>query len=287
MVLGRMILTENKYYLSPICTHRLGDALISISNMYATLERSGGASVVYYHHWPKYFKKLWPHIKHPCCDIRFEALSVPAHLEIDENLEQKFKPLLLKAIKRSDFNFHPSQAYSKHICKLHPFINQELERLSIPECNIITNSTELGTGNKYVEFIVPKTESDLITYQGQSVDLNKNVRFALDINSEVKKFASKKFVDVSNPEIEFNEMLQFIASAKMHVGIDSAPMHIALAMGKEVVMLWDSVEGEKSLQWVYHLYKNYHEQIWLKKIGDDSGLTKFAQSNRGEKLAAG
>ena len=89
MVLGRMILTENKYYLSPICTHRLGDALISISNMYATLERSGGASVVYYHHWPKYFKKLWPHIKHPCCDIRFEALSVPAHLEIDENLEQK------------------------------------------------------------------------------------------------------------------------------------------------------------------------------------------------------
>ena len=113
------------------------------------------------------------------------------------------------------------------------------------------------------------------------------MRFALDINSEVKKFASKKFVDVSNPEIEFNEMLQFIASAKMHVGIDSAPMHIALAMGKEVVMLWESVEGEKSLQWVYHLYKNYHEQIWLKKIGDDSGLTKFAQSNRGEKLAAG
>ena len=92
----------------------------------------------------------------------------------------------------------------------------------LPECNIITNSTELGTGNKYVGFTVSKTESDLITYQGQSVDLNKNVRFALDINSEVKNFTSKKFVDVSNPEIEFNEMLQFIASAKMHVGIDSA-----------------------------------------------------------------
>ena len=92
------------------------------------------------------------------------------------------------------------------------------------------------------------------------------MRFALDIKSEVKKFASKKFVDVSNPEIEFNEMLQFIASAKMHVGIDSAPMHIALAMGKEVVMLWESVEGEKSLQWVYHMYKNYHGQKWLKKI---------------------
>ncbi len=282
-----MILIENKYYLSPICTHRLGDALISISNMYATLQRSGGASTVYYHHWPKYFKKLWPYIKHPCCDIRFEALSVPAHLEIDENLEQKFKPLLLKAIKRSDFNFHPSQAYSKHICKLHPFLNHEIERLSIPECNIITNSTELGAGNKYVEFIIPKTTSDLITYQGQSVDLNKNVRFAVDINSEVKKFASKKFVDVSNPEIEFNEMLKFIASAKMHVGIDSAPMHIALAMEKEVVMLWDSVEGEKSLQWVYHLYKNYHDQIWLKKIGDDAGLSKFAEPNQGEKVAVG
>ena len=92
------------------------------------------------------------------------------------------------------------------------------------------------------------------------------MRFALDINSEVKKFASKKFVDVSNPEIEFNEMLQFIASAKMHVGIDSAPMHIALAMGKEVVMLWDSAEGEKSLQWVYHLYKNYHEKYGLKRL---------------------
>ena len=63
------------------------------------------------------------------------------------------------------------------------------------------------------------------------------MRFALDINSEVKKFASKKLVDVSNPEIEFNEMLKLIASAKMHMGIDSAPMHIALAMGKEVVIL--------------------------------------------------
>ena len=79
-------------------------------------------------------------------------------------------------------------------------------------------------------------------------------------------------------------MLKLIASAKMHMGIDSAPMHIALAMGKEVVILWDSIEGEKSLQWVYHLYKNYHEQIWLKKIGDDFGLTKFAQSNRGKNL---
>ena len=78
-------------------------------------------------------------------------------------------------------------------------------------------------------------------------------------------------------------MLQFIASAKMHVGM-TLPLHIALAMGKEVVMLWDSVEGERVFQWVYHLYKNYHEQIWLKKIGDDSGLTKFAQSNRGKSL---
>ena len=282
-----MILIENKYYLSPICTHRLGDALISISNMYETLKRSGGTSVVYYHHWPKYFKKLWPHIKHPRINIRFEALPVPTHVEIDENLEQKFKPLLLKAITRSDFNFHPSQAYSKLVCKLHPFINYELERLSIPECNIIINSTELGVGNKYVEFSILKTKSDLITYQGQSVDLDKKVRFALDIDSEVKKFVSKRFIDVSNPDIEFDEMLTFIASSKMHVGIDSAPMHIALAMGKEVVMLWDSVEGEKSLQWVYHLYKNYHDQIWLKKIGDDKGMSKFAKSNQDEKLEAG
>ena len=167
-------------------------------------------------------------------------------MEIDENLEQKFKPLLLKTITRSDFNFHPSQAYSKLICKLHPFINHELEKLSIPECNIMTNSTELGIGNKYVEFVNLKTESDLITYQGQSVDLNKIVRFALDIDAEVKKFVSKRFIDVSNPEIEFDEMLNFMASSKMHVGIDSAPMHIALAMGKEVVMLWDSVEGRKA-----------------------------------------
>ena len=278
---------ETKYYLSPICTHRLGDALISISNMYATLERSDGASVVYYHHWPKYFKKLWPHIKHPCINIRFEALAVPTHMVIDEKLEQKFKPLLSQAMTRSDFNFHKSQAYSKLICKLHPFLNDELERLSIPDCNIILNSTELGAGNKYVEFTIPKTESDLITYQGQSVDLSKNVRFAVDIDSEVKKFASKRFIDVSNPDIEFTEMLKFIASAKMHVGIDSAPMHIALAMGKEVVMLWDSVEGEKSIQWIYYLYKNYHDQIWLKKIGDDRGLSKFAKSNQDEKLVAG
>ena len=54
------------------------------------------------------------------------------------------------------------------------------------------------------------------------------MRFALDINSEVKKFASKKLVDISNPEIEFNEMLKLIVSAKMHMGIDSVPMHIAL-----------------------------------------------------------
>ena len=84
------------------CASKVNDALISISNMYATLKRSDGASVVYYHHWPKYFKKLWPHIKHPCLDIRFEALTVPVHLEIDENIEQKFKPLLLKTIKRSN-----------------------------------------------------------------------------------------------------------------------------------------------------------------------------------------
>mgnify|MGYP000326966340 CR=1 FL=1 len=115
--------------------------------------------------------------------------------------------------------------------------------------------------------------------------MNNNVRFSIDIDSEVKKFDSKTFIDVSKPDIEFNEMLKFIASGKMHVGIDSAPMHIALAMGKEVVMLWDSVDGEKSLQWVYHLYKNYHNQMWLKKVGDDSAMSKFVEPKQDERSA--
>ena len=52
----------------------------------------------------------------------------------------------------------------------------------------------------------------------------------------------------------------------MHVGIDSAPMHIALAMGKEVVMLWDSVEGEKSLNGFIICIKIITNKYGLKRL---------------------
>ena len=273
-------MNENHFYLSPICTKRLGDALISISNMYATLSRRAGCSIVYYHHWPMYYKKLWPHINHPNLDIRFQALEVPNKLLIDDTLEERLKPSLRKAVNRSDFGFHPSTAYSKIVCKLHPFLSSELKKLSIPENNILSNCSELANGNKYVEFNQNTEASDLITYQGKSIDLSNNVRFNFNIESELIGFEAKKFVDVSHTDVQFEKMLELIASAKVHVGIDSAPMHIALAMGKPVVALWDSIDGEKSIQWIYYIYRNYHDKIWLKKIGDVSGLSRFASSSK-------
>ena len=266
-----------KYYLSPICTKRLGDALISISNMYHVIGASEVPVKVYYHHWPKYYAMLWPHLLHPDLNVEYVKLNVPSQISIDDTLEDTWMDIIREKCLREDFVWHPSQGYSKTICKVHPYIAQELLNIGIPEKNILVNGTELLPGAKYIDFKYKFERTDLITYQGVSVDRDHGARFHVDISSELKLFGAAEKVDVSATNIPFDKMIELIGSAKMHVGIDSAPAHIALALNTPVVLLWQSECDERSINTIYHVYSNYLNDILVKKIGDPRGVARISK----------
>lgn len=277
-------MTFSKYYLSPICTKRLGDALISISNMYHTISTSEVPVKIYYHHWPKYFEMLWPHLVHPEIDVEYLRLDVPSQISIDDTLEDTWIDIIREKCSRDDFIWHPSQGYSKTICRVHPYIAQELLNIGIPEKNILVNCTELLPGAKYVQFKYKFERKDLITFQGVSVDRDYGSRFNVDISSELELFEAAEKVDVSGTNLPIEKTIELIGSAKMHVGIDSAPAHIALALNTPLVLLWQTVGDERSINTIYNVYANYRDDILVKRIGDTRGLARISKRQSNEKM---
>lgn len=273
-----------KYYLSPICTKRLGDALISISNMYHVIGANKGPVEVYFHHWPKYYEMLWPHLLHPRLDVEYVKLDVPSQIVIDETLEDTWMDIIRENCSRESFFWHPSQGYSKTICRVHPYIAEELLKLGITDENILVNSTEMLPSAKYVQFKYKSERKDLITYQGMSVDRDHGARFNIDISDELKSFEAAEKVDVSDTNLPFEKMIQLIGSAKMHVGIDSAPAHIALALNTPLVLLWQSEYDERSINTIYNVYSNYLSSIFVKKIGDSRGLARIANRSSNKRI---
>ena len=172
----------SRFYLSPICTECLGDGFISLANMYHRLEAIPGPVEVFYHHWPKYFELLWPFVQHPRDDIIFTKLPAPSDLRIDSSLKERWRPEMFKHVKRDDYVFHSSRAYSKVICKIHPFIASELAKLDIGDDQLLLNCTELDQDVKYLEFKQNYTREDFITFQGKSINSDQQIRFEFDVD---------------------------------------------------------------------------------------------------------
>ena len=101
---------------------------------------------------------------------------------------------------------------------------------------------------------------------------------------EFASFAFKTKYDVSSSKMPFDETLRLIGSAKLHIGIDSGPMHLALAFGTPVIVCWDDMNGEKGLSTIYHVYANYREKLVVVKLGGDGKLMRFS-NKPGEKPA--
>ena len=171
----------SRFYLSPICTECLGDGFISLANMYHRLEAIPGPVEVFYHHWPKYFELLWPFVQHPRDDIIFTKLPAPSDLRIDSSLKERWRPEMFKHVKRDDYVFHSSRAYSKVICKIHPFIASELAKLDIGDDQLLLNCTELDQDVKYLEFMKKYDREGHVTFQGHSIDSEQQIRFEFDI----------------------------------------------------------------------------------------------------------
>ena len=273
-----------RFYLSPICTECLGDGFISLSNMYHRLKSIPGPIEVFYHHWPKYFDLLWPFVQHPRDDIIFTKLPAPSDLRIDSSLKERWRPEMFKHVKRDDYVFHSSRAYSKVICKIHPFIASELSKLDIGDDQLLLNCTELDQDVQYIEFKKKYDRKGHVTFQGHSINSEQQIRFEFDINRVLASFPSRTKFDVSSSKMPFDETLKLIGSAKLHIGIDSGPMHLALALGTPVIVCWDDMLGEKGLSTIYHVYANYREKLVLVQLNGDGKLMRFS-NKPGEKPA--
>jgi hypothetical protein len=269
-------MNKENFYLSPICTNCLGDALISISNMYARLKKFRSKKIsIYYHHWPKYFELLWPHLAHPDLDIDWQKLQNWGDSVINADTEALWKDRLLKTIKRSDFTWHPSRAYSMGICRIHPVIVEDLRKLKITEDRVLLNCTDLDAGVEYISFKKAFEKHDSITFQSVSVRENGEVAHSLDLRPEIAKFKATNLLDVSK-FTDLGQLIEAIGQAKLHLGIDSGPAHIALAMRTPLIMFYNNLRGHRGLESIYHLYKNYHGDFLVKKLNDPGNYKRIA-----------
>jgi hypothetical protein len=222
---------------------------------------------VYFHYWPLYYELLWPLIDHPRTDINFVRVQSDDQEIIDNRLEGKWKKILLRHINKFDYDWHPARAYSKKICEIHPQIKKTLSELNIEPSNIILNCTDLDPGVKYVSFKVSTQHSEIITFQNSSIHNGGKLVLHLNIYDQIEFSKGVKYIDVSFLP-SFSELVNSLANAKLHIGIDSGPAHVALALGKPVVLYYKDLKGHKSLQGITNIYKNYLDQIEIRKYPD-------------------
>ena len=84
----------------------------------------------------------------PDLNVEYVKLDVPSQISIDDALEDTWMDIIREKCLREDFVWHPSQGYSKTICKVHPYIAQELLNIGIPEKNILVNGTGIVARRK-------------------------------------------------------------------------------------------------------------------------------------------
>lgn len=247
---------EVRYYLSPICTKNLGDALVSISNLYHRLEPVLKPIVVYYHHWPVYFDLLWPHIRHPRDGIRFERLDNSSADRIDDSLEETYKDLLFREIKRSDYRWHPSRAYSLEICRQNKIIQSDLVRLGIGEENILVNCTDLDLDAKYVEIKAENKDRGYVTYQSTSISSRGVLRQETREVVEFIKSQDRPAINVNEID-QIDKLIETLSGSGHHYGIDSGPTHLCLAMRVPLTVFFDKLFGHKGLEGILAIYGDY------------------------------
>lgn len=256
--LNRCVEKMRKYYLSPICTNCLGDAVTSISNMFTRLAASSEPAQVFFHHWPHYYNLLWPHVIQPETAVEYIELPTPEGIIIDNNADENFKHLF--KVKRSEYHWHPSRAYSKAICKVHPFIVEEIKRLEISDDNIMLNATDLDAGSDYLHFNIKPNRTNNITYQEEAVHRDGKVHYGIQTSRMLNRYQYDNANDVAKYK-DVPSLIQAIASAKLHVGFDSGPAHIALACRTPLHLYHDILRGHRSLASIRGIYFNHLDKI--------------------------
>lgn len=250
------------FYISPICTTRLGDALVSISNMYHRLSVVKGPISVYYHHWPEYYDALWALVEHPRRDIDFIKLPNASNIPINSSTEKDFKHILLKRINRSQYRWHPSRAYSIEICNIHPTIRSTLEKLGIAKENILLNATDLDDGADYVRMTIPKTPSSYVTFHSRSLNPNGVTTLLIEEVESQARETGQRPIDVGGIR-NVKELVETLAGSSHHFGVDSGPAHIALALGVPVTMYFKELSGHKGLAGIFGVYGQHVSRFRL------------------------
>jgi len=250
------------FYMSPICTTRLGDALVSISNMYHRLSTVRGPISVYYHHWPEYYGALWDLVRHPRTDIDFVKLPTEGDIPLDSSTEREFKHILLKSINRSQFRWHPSRAYSMEICHIHPIIRSTLEKLGIAKEDILLNATDLDDGADYVRLTIPRTPSGYATFHSRSSSPNGATTLLIKEVEIKARESSARQIDVGEIK-NVKELVETLAGSVHHFGVDSGPAHVALALGVPVTMFFKELSGHKGLEGILGVYGRHVSRFRL------------------------
>lgn len=250
------------FYLSPICTRRLGDAIVSISNLYYRLSKEPSPVRVYYHHWPEYFRILWPFVDPPPINISFEKLPNSRGEAINDSLETLYKSRLQSVIRPELYRWHPARAYSLQICEEHPYIKSTLAQLGITVDRVLLNSTDLDDGADYVHFKTNTKKETYVTYQRRSVD--KNGKLIHEIELIDKKVRSETSDAICIDDIsDFENLLKIMSLARHHYGIDSGPTHLALALRIPVTIFFNNLYGHKGLEGIIGIYGRHLEKMRL------------------------
>lgn len=150
--------------------------------------------------------------------------------------EVKLNPVSIEWTKEL-INLRMKERYYTRKILIHPGVS----KLSIQK-NILKG---LSAGNwaKLIEKLLEDSKNTVIVVGGKD-----DADIISEIHAKLPFFAKpKNFFDVSKQDLDITKLAALISSCDLLVCLDSAPMHIAVALGKKLVAFFGPTDPEKLL----------------------------------------